>query len=244
MIKDVTPYHSNESKSKQVEAMFDNIAPTYDYLNHTLSLGVDKKWRNCAIDYLKGVGSWPMRVLDVATGTGDLALLAAVELGSEEVIGIDISDKMMKIGEEKVKVLNLSQIIRFMHEDCSSLTFKEKSFDAVISAFALRNFENIKQCLSEMKRVLQPNGDIVVIDLCAPRKFPMRQVFYVYQKVIMPCMGSKVAKDKLAFKYLPETMVEVPQGEDMAELFRSVGFRDVEYKYLNFGMCCMYTAKR
>ncbi|MBO4398191.1 MAG: bifunctional demethylmenaquinone methyltransferase/2-methoxy-6-polyprenyl-1,4-benzoquinol methylase UbiE [Bacteroidaceae bacterium] len=244
MINDVTPYHSNESKRKQVEAMFDNIASTYDSLNHTMSLGIDRKWRNCVVNYLKDIGSWPMRVLDVATGTGDLALLAAIELGSDEVVGVDISDKMMKIGEEKAKALNLSQIVRFVKEDCSSMTFSDKSFEAVISAFALRNFENIPQCLSEMRRVLQPNGDIVVIDLCAPRKFPMRQVFYVYKKIIMPCLGAKIAKDKLAFQYLPETMSEVPQGEDMAELFRAAGFSDVKYKYLNFGMCCMYTAKR
>lgn len=241
-MKELTPYNTSESKHEQVEAMFDGLAPTYDYVNHTLSLGVDRIWRQRAINFLKRKGSWPMRILDVATGTGDFALLALTELGAEEVVGIDISDEMMKVGREKAEAANLDYALKFMHEDCSALSFDDKSFDAVISSFALRNFEDIPQCLSEMYRVLQNGGDIVVIDLCAPHRFPMKQVFSIYKKHIMPHIGKTVSKDVLAFKYLPETMEAVPQGAAMAEMFRNVGFRNVGYKYLNFGMCCMYTA--
>ena len=244
-IEKLKPYKDQSgTKREQVEKMFDHLAPKYDYVNHTLSLGVDRIWRQRAISYLKFKGAWPARVLDVATGTGDLALLAAVELGTEEVIGIDISDEMMKVAKEKAEAANLDFAVKFQHEDCSALSFPDKSFDAVISAFAIRNFENIDKCLSEMRRVLQADGDIVVIDLCAPRRFPMKQVFSVYKKYIMPHMGKNVSNDISAFHYLPESMESVPQGEAMAELFTKAGFKNVEYKYLNFGMCCMYTATR
>lgn len=244
-IEKLKPYKDqNGTKREQVEKMFDRLAPTYDYVNRTLSLGVDRIWRQRAITHLKFKGAWPSRVLDVATGTGDLALLAAVELGAEDVIGIDISDEMMKVAQEKAEAANLESSVHFQHEDCSALSFPDKSFDAVISAFALRNFENIEQCLSEMRRVLQADGDIVVIDLCAPRRFPMKQIFSVYKKYIMPHMGKSVSKDVSAFHYLPESMESVPQGEAMAALFTKAGFKNVQYKYLNFGMCCMYTANR
>lgn len=244
-VEKLKPYKDADgTKREQVETMFNHLAPTYDHVNHTLSLGVDRLWRRRAINYLMAKGSWPMRVLDVATGTGDLALLAAVELGAEEVIGIDISDEMMKVGREKAEAANLDFAVKFQHEDCSALSFPDKSFDAVMSAFALRNFENIEQCLREMRRVLQPNGDVVVIDLCAPQRFPMKQVFSLYKKYIMPHIGKTVSKDVSAFHYLPATMETVPQGPSMAEIFRNAGFRNVHYKYLNFGMCCMYTAIR
>ncbi|MCQ2094808.1 MAG: bifunctional demethylmenaquinone methyltransferase/2-methoxy-6-polyprenyl-1,4-benzoquinol methylase UbiE [Bacteroidaceae bacterium] len=242
MMKDITPYKTSESKHEQVEAMFDGLAPTYDYVNHTLSLGIDRIWRKRAMNYLKKRQSRPSRILDVATGTGDFAILAMKDLKADEVVGIDISDEMMKVGRKKAEAADLEHAVRFMHEDCSALSFAEKSFDAVISAFAMRNFEDIPQCLSEMYRVLNDGGDIVVIDLCAPHGFPMKQVFSVYKKHIMPHIGKTVSKDVQAFKYLPETMEAVQQGAAMAELFMNAGFRNVNYKYLNFGMCCMYTA--
>ena len=202
-VEEIKPYGQQGSKHEQVEAMFDNIAPTYDCLNHVLSLGIDKWWRRSAIKKIKEQPLSPCpppsgRVtdrmalphggdvhrtergssfLDIATGTGDLAIKAFKELQPHEVIGCDISDEMMRIGRQKVEKLGLADHIRFVHEDCEQLSFSDGQFDVVMSAFALRNFEHLDLCLQEMHRVLRPDGSVVIIDLCAPRRFPMRQVF-------------------------------------------------------------------
>ena len=250
--------------------MFDNIAPTYDCLNHVLSLGIDKWWRRSAIKKIKEQPLSPcpppsgrvtdrmalphggdvhrtergFSFLDIATGTGDLAIKAFKELKPHEVIGCDISDEMMRIGRQKVEKLGLADHIRFVHEDCEHLSFADGQFDVVMSAFALRNFEHLDKCLQEMHRVLRPGGCVVIIDLCAPRRFPMRQVFALYQRIIMPVVGKLMSKDKSAYTYLPSTMDAVAQGEEMASKFREAGFQEVGYKYLAFDMCCMYYGKR
>lgn len=221
--------------------MFDNIASGYDDLNHNMSLGVDSHWRQYVIDYLEMGGAWPSRILDVATGTGDLALLAAVRLEPDEVIGIDISEEMMKIGREKVEAAGLGDAIKFQNEDCAHMSFADKSFDAVVSAFALRNFEDLQQCLNEMYRVLEPGGTIAVIDLCNPKHFPMKQLFAIYQKFIMPLVSRRFIGDKEAASYLNDTMKVVPSGKDMARLFERAGFQNVNYRALQFGMCYLYT---
>ena len=255
-VEAIKPYGQEGSKGEQVEAMFDNIAPTYDTLNHTLSLGIDRLWRRSAIKKIKtsllspqkGEDLIPLlgrgRFLDVATGTGDFAILAAQKLNANRVVGIDISDGMMAIGCEKVEKLGLSDTITFQHEDCEHLSFADDTFDVVMSAFALRNFENLAACLAEMRRVLKPQGSIVVIDLCSPRRAPMRQVFWLYQHVVMPVVGTLFSHDRKAYCYLPRTMAAVPQGDEMAAKFREAGFHDVEFEYLTFGMCCMYSANR
>jgi demethylmenaquinone methyltransferase/2-methoxy-6-polyprenyl-1,4-benzoquinol methylase len=248
-VEAIKPYGQQGSKHEQVEAMFDNIAPTYDILNHTLSLGIDRLWRRSAIKRIKKLSSLTanrstLTILDVATGTGDFAILAAQKLNADRVVGIDISDGMMEIGREKVEKLGLSDTITFQHEDCEHMSFADGTFDVVMSAFALRNFENVGACLREMRRVLKPQGNIVIIDLCAPRRAPMRQVFWFYQHVIMPVVGTLFSHDRQAYRYLPRTMAAVPQGEEMAAKFREAGFAAIEYEYLTFGMCCLYSAKR
>ncbi|MBO4451311.1 MAG: bifunctional demethylmenaquinone methyltransferase/2-methoxy-6-polyprenyl-1,4-benzoquinol methylase UbiE [Bacteroidaceae bacterium] len=260
-VEAIKPYGQQGSKHEQVEAMFDNIAPTYDCLNHVLSLGIDRLWRRSAIKKIRtqSLSRTPfgspviggqesrggeLRMLDVATGTGDFAILAAQKLNANRVVGIDISDGMMAIGREKVEKLGLSDTIIFQHEDCEHLSFADGTFDVVISAFALRNFEHLGACLREMRRVLKPQGSIVVIDLCAPRRAPMRQVFWFYQHVIMPIVGTLFSHDRQAYRYLPRTMEAVSQGDEMAAKFREAGFTDVEYEYLTFDMCCLYSAKR
>ena len=248
-VEEIKPYGQQGSKHEQVEAMFDNIALTYDCLNHVLSLGIDKWWRCSAIKKIKALTSLtanhsPLTVLDIATGTGDLAIKAFKELQPHEVIGCDISDEMMRIGRQKVEKLGLADHIRFVHEDCEQLSFADGQFDVVMSAFALRNFEHLDRCLQEMHRVLRPGGCVVIIDLCAPRRFPMRQVFALYQRIIMPVVGKLMSKDKSAYTYLPNTMAAVKQGEEMAAQFREAGFQDVGFEYLAFGMCCMYWGKR
>ena len=256
-VEAIKPYGQDGSKHEQVEVMFDNIAPTYDLLNHTLSLGIDRLWRRSAIKRIKtsllspprGEDKTPLhgrgrgRFLDVATGTGDLAIQAYKSLRPDEVIGCDISDEMMRIGRQKAVEAGVAEHIKFVHEDCEHLSFADEQFDVVMSAFALRNFENIGACLREMRRVMKPEGCAVIIDLCAPRRFPMRQVFWLYQHTIMPLLGRILSNDRQAYSYLPRTMAAVSQGEEMAAKFREAGFIDVSYQYLAFDMCCMYSGK-
>ena len=261
-VEEIKPYSQEGAKHEQVEAMFDNIAPSYDGLNHTLSLGVDRWWRRSAINQIKkllgargegtgtpGVGAHrgdsdaEVRILDVATGTGDLAIDACRRLRPGEIVGCDISEGMMAIGRAKVAEAGLAQRIRFVREDCERLSFADGEFDVVMSAFALRNFEHIDVCLREMRRVLLPGGCVVVIDLCAPRSFPMRQLFWFYRYLVMPVLGRLLSNDRSAYTYLPATMDAITQGDDMAQRFRQAGFRDVGFRYLAFGMCCMYYGK-
>lgn len=246
----IKPYGEAGTKRDQVELMFNNIAHSYDVLNHTLSLGIDKVWRNAAIKYLKPFflsspisGEAGKRViLDIATGTGDFAILAHKKLGFPQVVGCDISEGMMNIGRQKVDKLGLSDKIIFRNEDCSNLSFNDNSFDAVISAFALRNFQNLDQCLKEMHRVLNKGGHLSVIDLCTPVSFPMKQLFYIYKKVVMPIFGKLISKDNLAYTYLPDTMDAIPQGESMQMIIQKAGFQNVNFCRLPFGMCILYTA--
>ncbi|MCH5175759.1 MAG: bifunctional demethylmenaquinone methyltransferase/2-methoxy-6-polyprenyl-1,4-benzoquinol methylase UbiE [Prevotellaceae bacterium] len=248
----IKPYGKEGTKREQVEQMFNNIAHSYDVLNHTLSLGVDKVWRNAAINYLKpfflpspiGSEAGKRVILDIATGTGDFAILAHKKLGFPQVVGCDISEGMMNIGRQKVEKLGLSDKITFKNEDCSCLSFSDNSFGAVISAFALRNFQNLDQCLKEMHRVLNDGGHLSVIDLCTPVSFPMKQLFYIYKKAVMPLMGKLISKDNLAYTYLPDTMEAIPQGERMQRIIQQAGFRNVNFRRLPFGMCILYTAKK
>ncbi len=238
----IKPYGEKGTKREQVEQMFDNIANSYDTLNHTLSFGVDRIWRKAAIEYLqKKSGS---SILDIATGTGDFAILAAQKLNAQKVIGIDISEGMMAIGREKVEKLGLSNIITFQKEDCAKMSFADNSFDAVISAFALRNFQNLDDCLKEMHRVLNENGHLSVVDLCTPVSFPMKQLFWIYKKAVMPVLGKIFSKDKTAYSYLPATMDAVPQAERMQRIIQQAGFQNVNFKRLPFGMCILYTATK
>ena len=240
----IKPYGEEGTKREQVEQMFDNIAHSYDTLNHTLSFGVDRIWRNNAIDFLLKNRTSTDRVLDIATGTGDFAILAAQKLHPQRIVGCDISEGMMQIGREKVAKLRLSDIITFQNEDCAKMSFETNSFDAVISAFALRNFQNLDECLKEMHRVLAPDGHLSVVDLCTPVSFPMKQLFYVYKKVVMPLLGKLFSKDRTAYSYLPETMDAVPQAERMQRIIQQAGFHNVNFKRLAFGMCILYTATK
>lgn len=241
--EEIKPYGKDRgSKREQVEHMFDNIAHSYDLLNHTLSFGVDKIWRNCAISYL--VPFAPRKILDIATGTGDFAILAEKKLNASKIVGCDISEGMMNIGREKVRKLQLTDKITFQNEDCCQMTFADNEFDAVISAFALRNFQNLDECLKEMHRVLTPGGHLSVVDLCTPVSFPMKQLFFIYKKVVMPTLGKLLSKDSTAYTYLPDTMDAVPQAERMQGIIAKAGFKNANYKRLLFGMCILYTGEK
>lgn len=242
--EEIKPYAPTGEKHEQVEEMFDHIAPTYDVLNHTLSLGTDRGWRRKAMDAL---GKYhPRHVLDVATGTGDFAILAARRLGTEglRITGVDISEGMMQVGREKVRQLGLERVIRFCREDCMQLSFADDSFDAVTVAYGVRNFQDLDAGLREMCRVLRPGGHLLVVELASPPHFPMKQLFWLYSHVWMPLVGRLVSKDDHAYRYLPATMEAFPQGEVMEGILLRAGFRSVEWKRFTFGICTMYLAEK
>ena len=210
------PYDGNGDKSTQVETMFDNIASTYDKLNHRLSWNIDKMWRNKAIKTLRPYN--PQRILDIATGTGDLAILAAEMLNPQHITGADISDGMMQIGREKAKKKKLDNILSFERQDCMNLTYSNDSFDAVISAFGIRNFKNLEMGLTEMYRVLQKGGILCILELTTPVRFPMKQLFGLYSHTILPIYGRLISKDTSAYGYLTKSIEAFPQGEKVTEL--------------------------
>lgn len=236
----IKPYGQNGEKKEQVEVMFDNIAPTYDKLNHRLSWDIDKYWRKTAINVVRTIN--PKRILDVATGTGDFAILAAKQLQPDCIIGIDISEGMMQVGREKAKRVGLQHIISFKKEDCSKMSLESEGFDAVIAAFGIRNFQNLEEGLKEMCRVLKPNGMLCVLELTTPVSFPMRQLFRVYSHTILPIYGRLISKDTSAYSYLTKTIEAFPQGEIMVNIFKKVGFSQATFRRLTFGICTLYIA--
>lgn len=240
--ENIKPYNQDESKAAQVEKMFDNIAPTYDNLNHVLSLGIDKKWRQKAIKMLKPYS--PEYMMDVATGTGDFAIQACKMLQPKELIGTDISEGMMNVGREKVRLAGLDKQISFKKEDCTSLSFAEDRFDAITVAFGIRNFENLDKGLMEMHRVLKPGGHLVILELSAPEGFPMKQTYAIYSKLVIPTIGKIMSKDNSAYTYLPESIKAFPQGEVMKEILYKAGFSKVEFKRLTIGICTLYFATK
>ena len=238
----VKPYQGDKEKGKLVEEMFDNIAPAYDKLNHRLSWNIDKSWRNQAIQALQPYH--PQTMLDIATGTGDFAILAAKMLKPQKLIGADISEGMMKIGKQKVAEQKLDHIISFMKEDCMNLSFADNTFDAITAAFGIRNFEHLDKGLSEMHRVLKKGGHLSIVELTTPVKFPMRQLFKIYSHTFLPFYGKLVSKDKSAYNYLTASIEAFPQGEKMMEIFKKAGFIDMRFKRLTFGICTMYIATK
>ena len=238
----IKPYNEDEKKSVQVERMFDNIAPAYDQLNHTLSWGIDKSWRKKAINWLKPFQ--PQRMMDVATGTGDFAIQACRVLNPKELIGTDISEGMMNVGRQKVKDAGLEGRISFAKEDCTALTFPDNRFDAITVAFGVRNFEDLDKGLREMHRVLDTNGKLVILELSEPDWFPMKQLYALYSKVVIPTLGKLLSKDRSAYTYLPQSIKAFPQGEVMKEIILKAGFSEANFKRLTLGICTLYTATK
>ena len=240
--EEIKPYTAEGEKGAQVEQMFDNIAHSYDLLNHCLSMGIDKRWRRAAINTLKPFA--PKRMLDVATGTGDFAILAAKMLGPESLLGVDISEGMLDVGRKKVLQGGLANIVKFQKDDCMALSLDDDLFDAITVAYGVRNCPDLDKGLSEMRRVLKKDGRLVIIELTAPRRFPMRQLFWLYSHAFMPLVGWIISKDKRAYSYLPATMEAFPQGEEMQKILEKAGYRDVAFKRFTFGLSTMYTAKK
>ena len=237
----IKPYGEGE-KAKQVEEMFDNIAPSYDKLNHRLSWNIDKGWRRKAIRQLAPFK--PQTLLDIATGTGDFAILAAEMLRPKRLVGADISEGMMEIGRKKVREKGLQDIISFDKEDCLHLSYQDETFDAVTAAFGIRNFADLDSGLREMQRVLRKGGHLSIVELTSPVSFPMKQLFHVYSHTVLPVYGRLISKDTSAYSYLTKTIEAFPQGEQMVEILHKAGFSEASFKRLTCGICTMYLARK
>ena len=242
MAEKTLPYkNSNASKKKQVATMFNNIAKKYDFLNHFLSVGIDKIWRKKAIATLKTTK--PQIILDIATGTGDLAI-NALKLNPEKIIGIDISEGMLEIGRQKIEKRNLKDKIQLLLGDSENIEFEDKYFDAAIVAFGVRNFENLQKGLSEIYRVLKPNSKFVVLEFSKPTTFPIKQLYNFYFINILPFIGKMFSKDNSAYTYLPESVNAFPEGSLFVKNMKDVGFNSVKQQKLFFGVASIYTGTK
>jgi len=235
----VVPYKDQQSsKKEQVAQMFDNISPKYDFLNHTLSLGIDNLWRKKAIKQLKE--DQPKLILDIATGTGDFAI-AALKLDPEKVIGVDISAGMLEFGKKKMIKRGLSDMIEMRLGDSEGLEFEENKFDAVIVAFGVRNFENLEEGLKDMHRVLKETGKVVVLEFSRPKVFPFKQLYNFYFRWILPKIGRLISKDQSAYTYLPKSVNAFPDGQKFVDILDKIGFKQTTCKPLTFGISSIYT---
>ncbi|MEO8147636.1 MAG: bifunctional demethylmenaquinone methyltransferase/2-methoxy-6-polyprenyl-1,4-benzoquinol methylase UbiE [Bacteroidia bacterium] len=234
----VTPYHHSEkSKREQVEKMFDHIAPKYDFLNHFLSFGIDRSWRKTAINMLSAES--PKLILDIATGTADFAI-AASRLHPNKITGIDISERMLKVGHAKLRLKNLENKIQLMKADSEALPFADESYDAVTVAFGVRNFENLQKGLKEIYRVLKPKGSVVILEFSMPHKFPVRLLYKLYSKTILPLSGKIFANDAAAYTYLPASIEKFPSGYKFLSELDKAGFKENIFKPLTFGIATVY----
>lgn len=237
---EVTPYQgSSNNKKEQVEQMFDNIAHKYDFLNHFLSLGIDKLWRKKAVRLLKNYQ--PKSILDVATGTGDFAI-AARKTNAEKIVGFDLSEKMIRVGEQKVKRLKLDHLIQFQKGDSENMPFGDESFDAITVAFGVRNFENLEIGLDEFFRVLKPGGVAVILEFSKPKYFPFKQLYRFYFFRILPFVGGLVSKDASAYSYLPESVMAFSDDHDFLSILIERGFDTAIQKRQTFGIATIYLA--
>ncbi|MEC3877739.1 bifunctional demethylmenaquinone methyltransferase/2-methoxy-6-polyprenyl-1,4-benzoquinol methylase UbiE [Chryseobacterium salviniae] len=239
-ITKITPYNSEATKKSQVEDMFDNIAPKYDLLNHVLSMKIDVLWRNTLVKWMKNDS--PQEVLDVATGTGDLAI--AIEKGTgSKVIGLDLSQQMLNVGVIKIKKLKLDGKISMQKGDAENLPFEDNRFDAVSVAFGVRNFENLTKGLAELRRVVKDNKSVYILEFSKVEGF-MAPLYMFYFKNILPAIGRLVSKDNRAYTYLPDSVNAFPFGEKMRQILLDTGFKKVEYKKLSLGIATIYKATK
>lgn len=238
----VKPYvHSNAGKKEQVKTMFDSIALKYDKLNRILSAGIDKGWRKKLVKLLSKNN--PQQILDVATGTADLAIAVSI-LKPQKITGIDISPKMLQIGKGKIKKMHLEEMIDLQVGDAENLPFTENYFDAVCVAFGVRNFENLETGLKEINRVLKPNGEVFILEFSQPQIFPIKQIYNFYSKRILPVIGKKISGDDSAYKYLPNSVNAFPFGNNFLNILSACGFSQNKLHSLTFGIASIYTGKK
>ena len=243
MQKIVKPYNNSRlTKKQQVEKMFDNISSDYDFLNHFLSFGIDHIWRRKTIRLMQSKN--PKFILDVATGTGDLAFAAHKKLNPHKIIGLDLSNGMLDVGRNKIKKKKLEKKIEFVQGDSENLPFEDNFFDSVMVSFGVRNFENLNLGLKEIFRVLKPSGCVYILEFSKPKKFPIKQLFGFYSKAILPLLGSFISKDKSAYYYLPASVDAFPEGNSFTNELDLVGFINSSHKTLSGGISSIYTAEK
>lgn len=234
----IKPYNSSQNKKKQIIQMFNNIAGSYDLLNHYLSFGMDNIWRKNAI---KKLTNNPKNILDIATGTADFAITAAKHTNAK-IIGIDISKEMLEIGKEKIKKQRLTEKISLKLADCEELPFNSNSFDAITAGFGVRNFENMKKGLKEIYRVTKSDGIILVLEPSSPKYFPFKQLYNLYFQYILPKIGALISKDKKAYSYLPNSVKAFPTKKHFIYELEEIGFRECKHISLTFGIVSLYIA--
>ncbi|MFM9825093.1 bifunctional demethylmenaquinone methyltransferase/2-methoxy-6-polyprenyl-1,4-benzoquinol methylase UbiE [Flavobacterium sp.] len=242
MSKIITPYkNSSQSKKEQITQMFDNISGNYDQLNRVISFGIDVKWRKKVLQIISN--SNPDKILDIATGTGDLAILMA-KTNANKIIGLDISAGMLEVGKQKILDKNLSKTIEMVLADSENMPFEDNYFDAITVAFGIRNFENLEKGLKEILRVLKPNGVFVILETSVPVKTPYKQGYAFYTKNILPLIGKLFSKDNVAYGYLSESAAAFPFGEALNNILRENGFIDVVAMTQTFGVATIYSASK
>lgn len=235
----VKPYNDDsKSKKEEVAEMFDNISKRYDFLNHFLSLGIDKIWRRKAVNQLREIA--PKKILDLATGTGDFAI-ALLKLNPTEIIGMDISSGMIEVGRQKMKKKAVDNIIQMKLGDSENMPFEDGYFDALTVGFGVRNYENLEKGLTEMLRVLRKDGKAVILEFSKPKKFPVKQYYGFHSKYIIPFFGKRISKDVKAYEYLPESVAAFPEGKDFETILQKVGYRNVTSKLVSGGIATIYS---
>ena len=238
----VFPYKEDSTgKKEQVATMFNNISKKYDFLNHFLSMGIDILWRKKAIQMLKE--SQPKQILDIATGTGDFAI-EALKLNPTKVTGIDISKGMLAVGNQKIKKKGLENVIELKLGDSENLEFNDNTFDAYTVGFGVRNFENLEKGLTEMLRVLKPNGTAIILEFSKPKAFPIKQIYNFYFNKMLPGIGKLVSKDNAAYNYLPESVDAFPDGKDFTSILEKIGYKNTQTTVLMFGIASIYKANK
>ncbi len=243
MEKKITPYKDSElGKKKQVEQMFDTISGNYDGLNRVISMGSDIKWRKKVIKFVADTN--PDSILDIATGTGDLAIQFAESTPATKIVGLDLSEGMLSVARKKVAGKTFGQNIEFIKGDSEALPFSDNSFDAITVSFGIRNFENLEKGLSEILRVLKKDGVFVILETSVPSKFPFKQGYKFYSKFILPIIGRLFSRDKVAYKYLSESASVFPHGEVLNNILRQIGFKDVRNLPQTLGVATIYTARK
>jgi demethylmenaquinone methyltransferase/2-methoxy-6-polyprenyl-1,4-benzoquinol methylase len=240
--KVVPDENSSAAKKIQVAEMFDSIAGRYDFLNHFLSAGIDKGWRKKGIKELQSIH--PKTILDVATGTGDLAITAEKILHPDKITGIDISDGMLELGRKKIEALQLDDKIELIQGDSETINYNGSSFDAITVAFGVRNFENLEKGLSEMFRVLKPGGKVSIIECTIPKKFLLRAFYNFYMFTMVPAFGKLFASNGRAYKYLNSSVQAFPDRENFLDIMNKAGFKNTYYKSLSLGICCIYCGSK
>lgn len=238
----VKPYNKSESsKKEEVAEMFDNISKKYDFLNHFLSLGIDKIWRKKAVKILKEYH--PELILDIATGTGDFAI-SAMRIKPAKVVGLDLSEGMLEVGRKKMVKKGLDEKVEMVQGDSENLPYQDNHFDGITVGFGVRNFENLKKGLSEMKRVLKDGAPAIILEFSKPKRFPVKQSFNFYSKYIIPKVGRSISKDQAAYSYLPESVAAFPEGQDFVNIMAEVGYKNIQSKQVSGGIATIYWGEK